>query len=149
MEPPYSWENLQRNVYEKKDLQRTTDIQELYVKRKRYISDKYVTYGDYIQIEYLKYLTGYTIDNKIMAIYPKNGNVVDMVLTPNVFPYNVMCGIYHYIIWSNKYLSDYEIKEYLNSKKININDVIYYVNDKQYQSIPSVWHMHLFSKKEI
>jgi len=62
----------------------------------------------------------------------------------NKFPYNLKRGIFHYVLWSEKKLSDFEIQNILNS--LNLKNYIYFENLKKNKSIKDIFHVQVFFK---
>ncbi len=85
------------------------------------------------------------------------------VLSKNNFPYNIADNIEHNIIWFNPkvfnkrqhiimnkvYLEQIiKIKLYLKNK-VDTTDYIYFMNSSGIQSVNGIYHIHLFTKKQV
>lgn len=70
-----------------------------------------------------------------------------MVL-PNDFPYSVVPGIEHILIWSKVPMQQEKILEILEERFGSKEwEWIFFVNPPQWQSVPSLPHTHIFMRK--
>ena len=83
----------------------------------------------------------------IINTYLKNKT---FVILPNAFPYELRKGIAHYVMFSIDVtpnisnISDF-LSEYFNKPK---DHILWYINPPHLQSIPNVWHCHIFIKQD-
>jgi len=66
-------------------------------------------------------------------------------LRPNDFPYNFTDDTKCYVLWSQLPLN-YDGIEYIIQTYYDFQDYIYFINEKNNKSIPSIFHAHIFIK---
>jgi hypothetical protein len=141
----YDWKDIQITIDNGSAFQRDPIHQEEYKSKKKYISELYETYEDYVKIAFLKWSPITSTNCKIIA--NKSSEMRDFAITPNIFPYNVKDGIYHYLLWSLKELNSNEIEKIISDN--NLVDSIWMVNRMENRSVKGVWHAHIFSKTKL
>ncbi|KAF8951157.1 hypothetical protein BGZ52_013380, partial [Haplosporangium bisporale] len=73
---------------------------------------------------------------------------LEIVLKKNEFPYSVKKGIEHWLIWSRSPLTDEVwIRRYLE-ERLPGRDYLFFVNPPELQSVPSIFHVQVFTKGE-
>ncbi|KAG0348704.1 hypothetical protein BG004_004418 [Podila humilis] len=73
---------------------------------------------------------------------------LEIVLKKNEFPYSVRNGIEHWLIWSRNPLTDEVwIRRYLE-ERLPGRDYLFFVNPPELQSVPSIFHVQVFTKGE-
>lgn len=71
-----------------------------------------------------------------------------ILVLPNDFPYSVDPGIEHILIWSKEPLSADYVESVLDDRYgSQIWEWIYFVNPPEWQSVPSLPHVHIFMRK--
>lgn len=75
-------------------------------------------------------------------------NPLQIVLKKNEFPYSVKKGIEHWLIWSRNPLTDEVwIRRYLE-ERLPGRDYLFFVNPPELRSVPSIFHVQVFTKGE-
>lgn len=137
-----SWNKLQNSK-----LARHPVHQQLYDQQRKIILKDYHNYSDFIKIKHLNY--GSRIkQGKTYSVKTKDS--LDIVFTPNIYPYHLARNIHHCIIWSLSPLSHKDIYTYMTNTivpRYNIKAYILMVNRKSKCSIPDLWHCHVFWKQ--
>jgi hypothetical protein len=141
----YDWKDIQITIDSGNAFERDPIYQEEYNSQKKYISDLYETYEDYVKIEFLKWSPSTSTNGKIIS--NKSSEMREFAITPNIFPYNVKNGIYLYLLWALKELTNNEIETIISDN--NLIDSIWMVNRMENRSVKEVWHAHIFSKTNL
>jgi hypothetical protein len=139
----YAWSYITKHVNNGRSdivFQRSYEIQSEYFAHCEKLTNEYVTKGDYILTHYMNWRPFKNSSGKIFAVSDSHSK--NVVLINNNFPYNLRKGISHEILFSTKLLSLAEIKFYIPDDK----DFVWFVNYIENQSIPELWHTHIFSK---
>lgn len=75
-------------------------------------------------------------------------NPLEIALKKNEFPYSVKKGIEHWLIWSRNPLTDEVwIRRYLE-ERLPGRDYLFFVNPPELRSVPSIFHVQVFTKGE-
>ncbi|KAF9319476.1 hypothetical protein BG003_009001 [Podila horticola] len=75
-------------------------------------------------------------------------NPLEIALKKNEFPYSVKKGIEHWLIWSRSPLTDEVwIRRYLE-ERLPGRDYLFFVNPPELRSVPSIFHVQVFTKGE-
>jgi len=117
-------------------------IQKQYELRKKEILQKYATLDDYIRIHVLKYSKKKNIYNLYTAI--KSEKSLPFAFVPNAFPYQVGTKTQHYVLFSEKPLSNKDTTQLLGKLLPKHAIFTFFVNDKEKRSLPSLWHAQVF-----
>jgi len=73
---------------------------------------------------------------------------LEVTLKKNEFPYSVKKGIEHWLIWSRTPLTDEVwIRRYLE-ERLPGRDYLYFINPPELRSVPSIFHVQVFTKGE-
>jgi hypothetical protein len=115
---------------------------EAYLQEKIANKKVYNTPGDMIKLKYMNYIPVMKED-KLIAKYHKCSESI--VLTDNNYPYYVEAE--HKLLWSSKELNNDEVNNIL-AKKLFGKEFIYFRNPPHMRSIPNLFHIHIFIKKE-
>eukprot|EP00698_Gefionella_okellyi_P004205 TRINITY_DN13918_c0_g1_i1.p1 TRINITY_DN13918_c0_g1~~TRINITY_DN13918_c0_g1_i1.p1 ORF type:complete len:166 (-),score=21.89 TRINITY_DN13918_c0_g1_i1:69-539(-) len=115
-----------------------------YVARMEEIRSEYETVGDYVLASVFGLTCETTDGQKKRAIIPPGFESREKVfIKPNDFPYNLVPGIEHYIIWCHAPKS---AEELATIAREFAGDRVYaqFVNPVATQSVRNVFHAHLF-----
>ncbi|KAG0308582.1 hypothetical protein BGZ98_007561 [Dissophora globulifera] len=73
---------------------------------------------------------------------------LEVVLKKNEFPYSLKSGIEHWLIWSRHPLTDRDwIQKYL-AERLPGRDFLFFTNPPELRSVPSIFHVQVFTKGE-
>ncbi|KAF9187863.1 hypothetical protein BGZ50_001719 [Haplosporangium sp. Z 11] len=73
---------------------------------------------------------------------------LEIALKKNEFPYSVKPGIEHWLIWSQRPLTDEVwIRRYLE-ERLPGRDFLFFINPPELRSVPSIFHVQVFTKGE-
>ena len=116
-------------------LTRKPSVYTLYERKKKIVKKLYPLYSDYIKHKY------FTDKGKTVAF------------TLNKYRYNIDDNIDHYILWSLHELTDLMIEQTIEQfieqlgTKVAKENIVYWVNEKEHQSVPDLWHCQIFILK--
>ena len=149
---PITWEDiLAKRDGAKFVFNRTPEVYSKYVLGIIRSRNTYNRYSDNIKINILKWkavLRPEDLYGRIHAVQCENS--LPIVLTPNAYPYNLTDDIQHYILWSVDPLSTERMNEEAQKRLAlipgigTIKKFVAYVNLPTEQSIPDIWHCHVF-----
>ncbi|KAL9546331.1 hypothetical protein MBANPS3_006718 [Mucor bainieri] len=131
----HPWEEIVHYVSQNQvsKLRRNKDAQAVYQK---WIQETLQTYGS---------VENFLLKEKL--IWPKDDPKPILVL-PNDFPYSVDPGIEHVLIWSKAPLAADFVESVLDERfGARIWEWIYFVNPPEWQSVPTLPHVHVFMRK--
>ncbi|KAF9303558.1 hypothetical protein BGZ74_003490 [Mortierella antarctica] len=75
-------------------------------------------------------------------------NPLEIALKKNEFPYSVKKGIEHWLIWSrNPLTNEVWTRRYLE-ERLPGRDYLFFVNPPELRSVPSIFHVQVFTKGE-
>ncbi|KAI8643068.1 hypothetical protein BD408DRAFT_365554 [Parasitella parasitica] len=73
-----------------------------------------------------------------------------ILVLPNDFPYSVDPGIEHILIWSKEPLDAEYVESVLDERYgATVWEWVYFVNPPEWQSIPTLPHVHVFMRKRV
>jgi hypothetical protein len=124
------------------DFNRTKEMQAQYDKHRAEVLQKYATLDDFILRFAFKYACYVDNGSKLKAIRPYE-TVLKWIWTPNSFPYDLVPNVQHFLIWSNRALTEQEIISIIGENVSKDKRYHWFVNDPQYRTIPSVHHAHV------
>ena len=123
---------------------RSKSTQKRYVAIRRVILAKYSSYEDYVKIKYMGFAPVAFPGSKITAI--KDDGVKTFYIGKNRFPYDVKRGIRHWVLFSLRALSVKAQKKIIESSIPKNAEYVFYMNAKETQSMPKLWHVQIFWK---
>lgn len=139
----YNWSHIKTKI-KNGDINfiRSDYYQHKYDDNKATILQKYNTYEDYIKVVLLKLKYRRNSHDKIVSDSNDTTNKVLFIL--NKYPYNIVKGIKHYILFSLKPLNINKVRKIL----LNLLDCefVFFINNRNKQSIKNLWHCHVFIK---
>lgn len=101
---------------------------------------------DYIRATLFRWTIAVERDGRRVAVRPRplrlGGRPI--VFEPNPFPYAVGPAEAHWVLWSERPLSRPLIQKYLDAVLPVGMRSRFYVNRRVQQSVPGVWHAHVF-----
>jgi hypothetical protein len=121
-----------------------------YIEHQKLVAKEYVSINDFIRINYLKWDVDFDkISQKRIAI-PSLTSINQPLLTPNDFPYYLVDGIQHWLIWCDpKPKESEEIIEKTINKEFPSNkfERLSFVNPLRLRSVSGVFHAHVFTRE--
>ena len=118
--------------------------QRLYEQNKLKVRACYASYGDFIKITVLNHGSFLNADGLMEAF--KTSTSFDYVMVENMYPYNLRKGIHHDMIWAIQPIKPDLIDNIIRAKRPDAKNIVWFVNEEQYMSVPELWHCHIFWK---
>jgi hypothetical protein len=115
-------------------------VQKQYDRHKKRILKDYKSYADYIKIFYLNYAP--VKYDKISAQRVENSR--QFCFIPNAFPYIIPRNIQQYVLFSIRPLKSNNILKIVKNHVGNNMIFTVQINPVPEQSIPELWHCHIF-----
>ena len=162
---PMTWETLQAIVADgslasMQALGRSQETLRRYHEFKARISEFYASIEDKIMIDVFNCDWKVNEDRKIVHVPSSPGSSSggssgssppsqsSPIFVQNDFPYNLASGIEHYLLWSDRAMSNDEVEAYLHTHPIARQSSAWltFVNPLQLQSIPDIHHVHVLLK---
>lgn len=125
---------------------RDAATEEAYASFRRYILARWKSMEDYIRVTRLGWIKGRSCaDSRRIAM--RRSRAQTLFFEPNRFPYVGVEGA-HWILWADRPMSHALIQKYLEARIGPGVPFYFYVNRRVKQSIPGVWHAHVFLSAE-
>ena len=122
---------------------RDAEVEEAYARFSLYILARWATMEDYIRVTRLGWTEGRGrgCDSRRIAVRRSRGQAI--YFEPNRFPYAGAEGA-HWILWADRAMSRPVVQKYLEARLGPGVPFHFYVNRRSKQSVPGVWHAHVF-----
>jgi hypothetical protein len=124
---------------------------ERYIQHQKLVSKEYRSINDFIRIHYLKWNVDFDKSIQKSIAVPNLRSIKEPLLTPNDFPYYLVDGIQHWLIWCDpKPNEPEEIIEKIINRKFPLEkfDRISFVNPQRLRSVSDVFHAHVFTREK-
>ena len=89
----------------------------------------------------------YSIKAKSKDLTNNRNNI--LMLTRNIFPYDIDSSIDHWLLWSSDLHLDSKAAEIAVKDILKDSDIILKVNPSYARSIPQVLHFHIFIRDKV
>ena len=149
---PIEWNDLIQwlQTGQQTPLWRDEDCARRYIEHQKSIAREYRSINDYVRIRYLQWTTDYDPTSQKRIATPSATAIREPLLTPNNFPYYLVQGIQHWLIWCDpepkepeKIVEDVMNKEFPLQKFERIS----FINPPRLRSISAVFHAHVFTRE--
>jgi hypothetical protein len=144
----FTWEELEKIVQDGRLhlLVRSAEIQESYMLTKKQVLEEFESMEDYVKHRALGLkMIPSPITGKLRHAKEEESKIIRLI--PNDFPYDIESDVFHDVIWSNFPMESEQVDELIAEMELKMNrKCIYFVNPPHLQSIPQVFHVHVFSK---
>ncbi len=110
---------------------------------------KYNTLADYILHTVFGYSGQLNSSEKIVVEIPTNAGA-EIRLVENDFPYNYTDEVKQFVFWSLKELTIKDTEEFIRNDlaRLGYEEYCWAINE-EFQTIPKIWHVHVFAKVPI
>lgn len=148
---PIEWNDLTQwlQTGQQTPLWRDEQCAQRYIEHQKSISRDYRSINDYIRIKYLQWNTDHDPTSQKRIATPSSTAIREPLLTLNNFPYYLVQGIEHWLIWCDpepkepeKTVEDVMNKEFPLQKFERIS----FINPPRLRSISAVFHAHVFTR---
>jgi hypothetical protein len=129
-------------------LQRDAATEEAYARFRRHVLARWASMEDYIRETVLHWTVGMGRDGRRVALRQRRTGGIHMAFEQNPFPYAVGPVESHWILWAERPMSRPLIQKYLDSVLPAGMRYRFYVNRRVQQSVPGVWHAHVFLRMD-
>ncbi len=121
--------------------ERDAFTEEAYVRFRRHVLAQWTSIEDYIRATKFRWIVDMGRDGRHVAVRPSGRSIA---FEPNPFPYVVGPGEAHWVLWAERPMSRPLIQKYLDTVLPTGVRSRFYVNHRKQQSVPGVWHAHVF-----
>jgi hypothetical protein len=121
--------------------QRAADVEEAYARFRRYILARWASMEDYIRVTRLGWAEGRDRNGRRIAVRRLRAQA--LFFEPNRFPY-AGAEDTHWILWADRPMSRALVRKYVETRIGPDVPFHFYVNRRSKQSVPGVWHAHVF-----
>jgi hypothetical protein len=139
-------ENGQRTL-----LWRDEQCAERYIQHQKLVARDYRSINDFIRIHYLKWNVDIDRTSQKRIAVPSSTAIQEPLLTLNGFPYCLVRGIQHWLIWCDPIP---KIPEEIIERVVQQNfpydkfDSLSFVNPPRLRSVSDVFHAHVFTREK-
>jgi hypothetical protein len=149
---PLEWNDLLKWIEngQKTILWRTEECAQRYIQHQELVSKEYRSINDYIRIHYLKWNVDIDKSTKKRIASPSLNSIKDPLLTPNDFPYYLVNGIQHWLIWCDPIPKEpIKIIEQIINKEFPCKNFerLSFINPPRLRSVSDVFHAHVFTRE--
>ncbi len=123
--------------------QRDAATEEAYARFRRYILAQWVSMEDYIRVTRLGWAEGRDREGRRIAVRRSRTRAPTLFFEPNRFSYAGTEGA-HWILWADRPMSRALVRKYVETRIGPDVPFKFYVNRRSKQSVPGVWHAHVF-----
>lgn len=127
---------------------RDAATEEAYARFRQRVLTGWASMEDYIRATMFRWVVDVGRgDGRRVAVRPRcsgGGGVPMIAFEPNPFPYAVGPAEAHWVLWAERPMSRPLIRKYLDAVLPAGMHVRFYVNRRVKQSVPGVWHAHVF-----
>jgi len=132
------------------DFVRTDEVQRAYDQHLADVKRNFASLKDFVFIRMLNF-SGFASQgpDANVPLTAFNCKEDTWTITPNAFPYDLASDVEQFVVWTNASapsLADVEAKLKELVPGYNERDYHYFVNEPKYQSIPEVFHVHVFRR---
>ena len=136
-----SWDEI-KEIISKKELHKFGRLEDELERYKEYIESSKKTHGTVFNL-----MSFILYGKPLNEIYNKNLPFRDPIFRRNDFPYAIEDNVEHYLIWSlTKMTNKKEIIKFIE-ENVGDKQYVWTVNPHFLQSIPEIFHVHVFVKK--
>jgi hypothetical protein len=121
----------------------TPVTEEAYVRFRRDVLARWASMEDYIRATMFRWIVDMGRDGRRVAARPGVGRR-PIAFEPNPFPYMVRPAEAHWVLWAERPMSRPLIQKYLDTVLPTGMRARFYINRRSKQSVPGVWHAHVF-----
>ncbi|CAF3362295.1 unnamed protein product [Rotaria socialis] len=149
---PIEWNHLIKwlDDGQKYPLWRDTHNTQRYFEHQKLISKEYKSINDFIRIHYLKWDVDIDRATKKCVAIPSENSIKEPLVTPNAFPYYLVDGIQHWLIWCDPMPKEPEkIIEHVMNREFHSEkfERFFFINPQRLRSISGVFHAHVFTRE--
>jgi hypothetical protein len=123
--------------------QRDAATEEAYARFRHYILARWASMEDYIRVTRLGWAEGRGRNGRRIAVRRLRMRSQALFFEPNRFPYEGAEGA-HWILWADRPMSRDLVRKYVEARIGPDVPFHFYVNRRSKQSVPGVWHAHVF-----
>lgn len=124
-------------------LTRTKSEQIKYEERVKYIKENWNSVEDYIYCQTDIFGCIHSYDPETQKHIRTSESKERVVISTNLYPYNLQDGLIHLLIWSLDMLTDEEIKNHLKLHFESLEDYVFWINPQANQSVKEITHYHV------
>jgi hypothetical protein len=149
---PLEWNDLIKWIDngQKTLLWRNEEHAQRYIKHQELVSKNYRSINDFIRIHYLKWDVDIDKSTEKRIAIPSLNSIKEPLLTPNDFPYYLVNGIQHWLIWCDPIPKEpIKIIEQILNKEFPCEkyDRLSFINPPRLRSVSDVFHAHIFIRE--
>lgn len=123
---------------------RDAATEEAYERFRHGILARWASMEDYIRATVFRWVVHIGRDGRRVAVRPRRTGGRPIAFAPNPFPYAVGLAEAHWVLWAERPMSRPLIQKYLDTVLPTGMRTRFYVNRRTQQSVPGVWHAHVF-----
>lgn len=125
-------------------MKRDAATEAAYVYFRRRVLAGWASMEDYIRATMFRWVVDVGRDGRRVALRPRLSGGRPIAFEPNPFSYVVGPAEAHWVLWSERPMSRPLIQKYLDAVLPVGMRTRFYVNRRVKQSVPGVWHAHVF-----